>query len=83
MEYRQHTLRKVPQRIDELLRQRAAADGVSLNRAAIEALARGLGATAEKTIYHDLDDLAGKWEEDPEFDAAIASMDVVDEEAWR
>ena len=31
----------------------------------------------------DLDDLAGSWVDDPEFDAIIAEMDQVDPELWK
>jgi hypothetical protein len=33
-------------------------------------------------LHHDLDDLAGQWVEDPEFDAAVEAQDQVDESLW-
>jgi hypothetical protein len=52
--------------------------GQSLNDAAITALTRGLGLADERPRYHDLDHLAGTWEEDSAFDAAVAAQDQVD-----
>jgi len=54
-----------------------------LNRAALDALARGLGLAEERPVYHDLDDLAGTWVEDPAFDEAVREMDTVDPELWK
>ena len=49
----------------------------------MEAIIRGLGLAQEKTIHRDLDDLAGTWVDDPEFDAVVAEMDRVDPELWK
>lgn len=53
-----------------------------MNSVAVDALARGLGLGDEETRYSDLDDLAGTWVADPEFDRVVAEMDRVDEELW-
>jgi len=37
----------------------------------------------EEPRYHDLDDLIGTWEEDPEFDRAIEAQRQIDEELWK
>lgn len=79
----QYTLRHVPDKIDERLRETAAAYGVSLNTAAIEALARALGIEGEPGVHHDLDDLAGTWVADEEFDRVLAEMERVDPDLWR
>ncbi len=78
----QDMIRGIPERVDELLRRRAKGEGKSLNRAALEALARGLDLTEEQQEFHDLDDLAGTWVADPEFDRAIEEMDRVDPDLW-
>ena len=78
----QYTLRGIPRRVDSALRRRAKELGVSLNRAAVEAIAHGLGLTDEQPVYHDLDDLAGTWVEDPAFDEAIREIDSVDPDLW-
>ena len=83
MKSMQLTIRKVPDRVDCRLRDRAREEGKSLNRVAIEALERGLGLSGEEIEHHDLDDLAGTWIEDPEFDRAIEDMDRVDPELWK
>jgi hypothetical protein len=42
-----------------------------------------LAGGEEEIVRHDLDGLAGLWEEDPDFDAAIAAQHAVDEDLWR
>jgi hypothetical protein len=64
--------------MDGAIRRKAKQQGLSLNQAALEAMAHGLGLAEEKPEYHDLDDLAGTWVEDPAFDEAIREMDTVD-----
>jgi hypothetical protein len=63
--------------MDGAIRRKAKQQGLSLNQAALEAMAHGLGLAEEKPEYHDLDDLAGTWVEDPAFDEAIREMDTV------
>jgi hypothetical protein len=46
-------------------------------------LAHAAGAEGGAPLHHDLDALAGTWEDDPEFDRAIADQDRVDEALWR
>jgi len=79
----QYTLRGIPRELDEALRRKAKQDGVSLNQAVLSALARGLGLVEERPLYHDLDDLAGTWVEDPAFDEALRAMDSVDPDLWK
>ena len=45
----------------------------------IQALERGLNLGTEPMRFNDLDDLAGSWVKDPEFDRAMADMHKVDE----
>ena len=78
----QYTLRGIPRRVDSALRRKAKREGVSLNRAALHAIAHGLGLDDEKPVYDDLDDLAGTWVEDPAFDEAIREIDSVDPDLW-
>ena len=65
------------------LRRKAHEEHRSLNEVALRALERGLGMAEEAPRHHDLDDLAGTWVDDPEFDRAIEAMDQVDPELWR
>lgn len=79
----QYTLRNVPELVDQALRRQASEEGVSLNQAALRALARGVGVAEDSPPRRHVADLAGSWIEDPEFDRAIADQDRVDEELWR
>ena len=79
----QYTIRNVPESLGAKLRERARIEGHSLNRVALDALARGLGLGREEPRYTDLDDLAGTWVSDPEFDRVVAEMDKIDEELWK
>ena len=63
--------------------RRARAQGKSLNAIAIEALIRGAGLGETPVRARDLGDIAGTWQEDEEFDRAIADQDRVDEAMWR
>jgi hypothetical protein len=70
-------------RIPEKLREVARNEAKNLNQVVMEALERGLGLADGPVEHHDLDDLAGSWIDDPEFDAAIAEMNRVDAELWK
>ncbi len=80
---RQYTIRSVPLRIDQALRHYAQSHGKSINQAAVDILATGLGLSDQKIRHHDLDFMANTWNEDSDFDAAIAAQDQVDPEMWR
>jgi hypothetical protein len=70
--------------VDAALRRKAAEERTSLNEVLCAALAKEAGlAGGRKQLHHDLDDLAGTWVEDPEFDAAISAQDVVDDSLWK
>lgn len=79
----QYTLRDIPYIVDSELRRRAKAEGKSLNAVAIEALTRGAGLGVTPLRQRDVSDIAGTWQEDPEFDQAVADQDRVDERLWR
>jgi len=79
----QYTLRGIPPQVDAALRRKAKEQGLSLNQAAVAALAHGLGLSEEKPRYHDLDHLIGTWVEDPVFDEVIREMDTVDPDLWK
>jgi hypothetical protein len=67
--------------VDRALRQKSKQSGKSLNAVALDALAKGLGLSEKRPVYHDLDELAGTWVEDPAFDAAIAAQDQVEDKS--
>ena len=79
----QYTIRNIPDALDSALRERAKAEGRSLNEVTIRALARGLGFSRQRLRHRDLSDLAGTWKEDPDFDQAIADQHVIDSELWK
>ncbi|MCQ3813360.1 MAG: hypothetical protein KTU85_02930 [Acidimicrobiia bacterium] len=76
---------------DELVaavRQLAAREKISLNRAALKLLRRGAGLSDDVeqswTVGTSLDDLIGSWtvQEANEFESAIAALETIDEDAW-
>jgi hypothetical protein len=79
----QYTIRGISSPIDAKIRERAAKEGKSLNEMVLEVLKSGLGIGDVQVRYNDLDDLAGTWVSDPEFDRAIVEMDRVDPELWK
>jgi plasmid stability protein len=78
----QYTIRDVPETVDRALRQRARADGKSLNKAALDALAEGAGVTGRRK-RRDLRDIAGTWKTDKAVESALAAQDRIDEDLWR
>jgi hypothetical protein len=78
----QYTLRNIPPALDRALRALARREGKSLNEVAIRALARAVGLGDAAVRQRDLSDLAGTWQDDPEFDVALAEQDRVDESLW-
>ena len=79
----QYTLRNIPPALDGALRALARREGKSLNEVALRALARALGADETPVRHRALDDLAGTWRDDPEFETALAALHQVDESLWR
>jgi hypothetical protein len=81
----QYTLRGIPPLVDEALRERAKAEGTSLNEVALEALADGLGLGLgdEDIVRRDLSDVVGTWRKEAAVEAALAAQDRVDEGLWR
>jgi len=79
----QYTIRGIPQVVDEAVRERAKAEGKSLNEVAIEALAGGLGFGDEDVVRRDLSDVVGTWKKDTAVEAALSAQDRVDEDLWK
>jgi hypothetical protein len=79
----QYTIRGIPPAINEAVRERARAEGKSLNEVAVEALADGLGLGASDIVRRDLSDVAGTWKSDAAVEAALAAQDRVDEDLWK
>ncbi|TVQ23785.1 MAG: hypothetical protein EA383_13240 [Spirochaetaceae bacterium] len=79
----QYTIRNIPDAVDRRIREIAKKTGKSLNEATLQVLYRGTGLSDVPTQYDDLDDLAGSWVHDPDFDAALSEQDTVDPELWK
>jgi len=79
----QYTIRGIPERLDVVLRERARAEGKSLNEVALGALADGLGVGNQPMVRRDLSDIAGTWKKDAEAEAAFASHDRIDPRLWK
>jgi len=79
----QYTIRGIPAAVDDALRERARADGKSLNEAAIDALTEGSGVVKAPRKRRDFDDIAGTWKADKAVESALAAMDRIDENLWR
>jgi len=79
----QYTIRRVPERLDRLLREKARASGKSLNEVALDALQTGLGTPFKPKLNHEYDEFAGTWVEDPAFDEAMKYFDQIDKEDWK
>jgi hypothetical protein len=79
----QYTLRGVPKVVDDAVRERAKAEGRSLNEVAVAALAQGLGIDDEGVVKRDLSDVVGSWKKDAAAEGALAAQDRVDGGLWR
>jgi plasmid stability protein len=79
----QYTLRRVPEALDRALREKARAEGRSLDDVALECLMRALGLDEEPVRHRRLGDVAGTWQADPEVDAALAEQRRIDPDDWR
>jgi hypothetical protein len=78
----QYTIRGIPEAIDSAVRERAKAEGKSLNEVAVEALKDGLGLGTSDVVRRDLSEVAGTWKKDAAVEAALADQDRVDEDLW-
>ena len=75
------TIPSLPDHLDSALREKAAAENKSLDTVVIEILERGLVPAGESDDL--LDELAGSWEEDSDFDKAVEAFEAVDEDLWK
>jgi plasmid stability protein len=80
------TLRNIPPKLQEAIRQRAGKDGLSLNKTVLRMLEEAAGERTpnRRELHHDLDHLAGTWsdQEAAAFDAALVEQRKVDPELW-
>ncbi len=79
----QYTIRGIPPEVDEAARERAKAEGRSLNDVAVQALAEGLGVSGDERVRRDLSDVVGTWKREAAVERALAAQDEVDEDLWK
>ena len=79
----QYTIRKLPARLDKLIRKRAKEEGKSINTVAVEALMDAFGLRGSVPSLRDVGSLAGSWVEDPAVDEALQEQRRIDDEMWR
>src|SRR5438046_1241477 len=79
----QYTIRGIPSEVDQALKRKARRAQKSVNELAVAALRREAGVGEEPRRHHDLDALAGTWENDPLAEEALAAQRKVDLELWR
>jgi len=81
------TLRSIPPELLRKLQERAKAEGTSLAKTVIKALAESFGTRSIKSpvLHHDLDHLAGTWsrKEAAAFESALREQRKIDPELWR
>ena len=82
------TLRSLPTEVSKIIRKEAKRKGTSINKAVISLLeskaAAGEKTKKRRTVYHDLDALAGAWtkKEGALFDKALAAQRRIDPDLW-
>lgn len=79
----QYTVRGISEALDRAIRQRAHAEGKSLNEVAVEALAEGLGLGRDDIARRDVGDIVGTWAKDSAAEAAFAEQDRIDDSLWQ
>jgi len=73
------TLPNLPPELGEALRKRAEAEGKTVDRVALEALAAGLHVQSG-VKQRDLSDIAGTWVDDPAFEESRRYHEKIDTE---
>jgi len=79
------TLRKIPDDVARLIQREAEESGLSLNKTVVRLLRERVELEiGGRTVFHDLDHLAGSWspEEAADFDKALAETRRIDPELW-
>ncbi len=78
----QYTIRGVPEKLDNALREEAASAGKSLNALLVEKLAQSSRLTDEPWT-NGLEEFSGCMEPDPGFDEAIKEFDQIHPDDWK
>lgn len=82
------TLRNLPPELARIIRRKANEKRTSINKAVISLLEESVGIQGrkvEKSLYHDLDALAGSWTEEEAlaFEKALARQRAIDPDLWK
>lgn len=80
-------LRNVAPNVMSLLKKEASKQKISVNSLILQIVEQSLGAAplpARRTVFHDLDHLAGTWstKDKKAFDDNIESFENIDKELW-
>ena len=79
-------LRNVAPDVMSLLKKKAIKEKLSVNSLLLQIIEQGIGIDrkTKKTVFHDLDHLAGTWsqKEKKTFDDNIKSFENIDKELW-
>ena len=79
-------LRNVTPDVMSLLKKKATKQKISINSLILQIIEQGLGIAhpTKKTVFHDLDHLAGTWsrKDKKAFDDNIKSFESLDKELW-
>lgn len=73
-------LQNVPADLEAELMQRAKTTGQSLDEITLDAVRNGLSMSG---LDEHLQSVIGTWVPDPQFDAAIADFERVDQDQWQ
>ena len=79
----QYTLRGIPRDVDAALRKRAQRERKTLNQAAVEAMAEGLGLERDPRPRRSVRDIVGALPKDPRLEAALEDQRRVEPALWR
>ena len=71
----QLTIRGIPADVGDILRNRAQLERKSLNAILVEVLKGAASAYSTDMRHTDLDDLFGRWQDDPDCDEALRAQD--------
>ncbi|MBI5207152.1 MAG: antitoxin [Candidatus Firestonebacteria bacterium] len=79
------TVRGIDNEVSKALKEKAKEERTSVNSIILEVIKEALGLKKRKAIYHDLDHLAGTWNEKDfkDFQNKITDFETIDENMWK
>ena len=83
------TIRKLPRELQQIIRKKANEKALSINKTVISLLEESTGMAQRrrkgKILYHELDNLAGRWssKEASEFEKVLSRQRGIDAELWK